>query len=122
VPDAWLAEHGLTPAGLIGGGSPGARAIADRLEARARAALARVPDYIDLLPVRHMRYRLFCLWPALWAQASLRHARRDPEFPWGPRRPKLPREEIVRSALRSLLAAHHAVTLRRLYAAYAAPA
>jgi farnesyl-diphosphate farnesyltransferase len=116
VPASWLAPAGLSPADLVRGGAPAVREVARRLEARARAALERVPDYIDLIPVRRVRYRLFCLWPALWALGSLRHARLDPEFPWGPRRPKLPRVEIWRSAIGSTLAVHHASTMRRMYA------
>ncbi len=119
IPASWLAEFGLAPQDLLGAPRPGVRVIAERLEARARAALARVPDYLDLIPSRHVRYRLFCLWPALWAQASLRHARRDPEFPWGRRRPRLPRAELWGAALGSLFAAHHRGVLRRLYALHA---
>ena len=59
-----------------------------------------------------MRYRLFCLWPAVWAVRSLRHARRDREFPWGPRRPRLPRQEIYGTTIRSLLTAGHGPDLR----------
>ena len=116
VPGAWLAERGLEPRELVAGRSAGVAELAARLEALARSALARVPDYLDLVPVRHVRYRLFCLWPALWAQASLRHARRDPEFPWGARRPKLPRSELWRSAFASLLTAHSPGAVRRLCA------
>ena len=122
LPASWLAEAGLTPRDLVDRALPGALAVASRLETKARLALGRVPDYLDLLPVRRVRYRLFCLWPALWALASLRHARRDPEFPWGPRRPRLPRLELWGSALSSALAVHHAATLRRLYAMTARPA
>jgi farnesyl-diphosphate farnesyltransferase len=122
LPASWLAEAGVTPRELVDRAVPGTVAVARRLEAKARDALARVPDYLDLIPVRRVRYRLFCLWPALWALASLRHARRDPDFPWGPRRPRLPRAEIWRTALGSTLAVHHAATLRGLYALTARPA
>jgi farnesyl-diphosphate farnesyltransferase len=122
VPASWLAEAGITPSDLVDRGGPGAIAVARRLELKARGALAQVPAYLELIPLRHVRYRLFCLWPALWALASLRHARRDPEFPWGPRRPKLPRAALWGSALGSALAVHHAGALRRLYAATAGPA
>jgi farnesyl-diphosphate farnesyltransferase len=117
VPAAWLAAHGLEPRDLVGGERPGVRDVAARLEALARAALARVPDYLDLVPPHHVRYRLFCLWPALWALGSLRHARRDPEFPWGERRPRLPKGALWGAALRSLVAAHTGPALRRLYTA-----
>ncbi len=117
VPAAWLAEHHLEPHDLVDGARPGVRELAARLEALARTALARVPDYLDLVPARHVRYRLFCLWPALWALGSLRNARRDPEFPWGERRPRLPKSELWGAALRSLVAAHDGASLRRLYAA-----
>jgi farnesyl-diphosphate farnesyltransferase len=114
LPASWLDEQGLAPADLVSRDRPGVRALARRLEAKALASLARVPDYLDLIPARHLRYRLFCLWPALWAARSLRHARRDPEFPWGPRRPKLPRSEILRSSLASLLLPRPERSLRRL--------
>lgn len=119
VPASWLAGAGLTPRDLVDRAGPGTIAVARRLEHKARAALAQVPGYLELIPLGHVRYRLFCLWPALWALASLRHARRDPEFPWGPRRPRLPRAELWGSAFGSALAVHHAGALRRLYAATA---
>ena len=122
LPASWLAEAGVGPRDLVDRGGPGTRAVARRLERKARAALARVPEYLDLFPIRRVRYRLFCLWPALWALGSLGHARRDPEFPWGARRPKLPRSQVLGSAIASLLAAHHPATLRGLYAFSAGPA
>ena len=115
LPARWLEELGIGPRELIAGPHPAVQEIAGRLESLARAALARVPDYLDTIPVRHVRYRLFCLWPALWALGSLRHARRDPEFPWGPRRPRLPRHELWRAALGSLFWAHDSRRLRRFY-------
>ena len=124
LPAAWLDELGLDTADLMRpangplapeGPPPAVRELAARLEGRARAALARVPDYLDQVPVRRVRYRLFCLWPALWALGSLRHARLDADFPWGPRRPKLPRGELLSTSLRSLFGAHHGGALRRLY-------
>jgi len=105
VPATWLEEHALTPRELVERERPAGRALSARLESKALAALSRVPDYLDLIPARHVRYRLFCLWPAVWAVRSIRHARRDREFPWGPRRPKLPRQEIVGTTLRSILTA-----------------
>jgi phytoene/squalene synthetase len=122
LPASWLTEAGITPRDLVDQGSPGTIRVARRLEAKARLALGRVPEYLELLPVRRVRYRLFCLWPALWALGSLRHARRDPEFPWGPRRPRLPRVELWRSAVSSALAVHHGATLRWLYDVAAGPA
>jgi farnesyl-diphosphate farnesyltransferase len=116
LPASWLDEHRLTPADLVGRERPGARAIVARLETRARAALARVPDYVELLPPRRVRYRLFCVWPALWASRSLDHALRDPGFPWGEQRPKLPKSELWRSALGSALTAIRRGSLRRFYA------
>ena len=112
LPSTWLAEHGVTPAQLVDRERPEVMALARRLESKALEALGRVPDYLDLIPVRHVRYRLFCLWPAFWAVRSLRHARRDREFPWGPRRPKLPRQEVYGATLRSLLTAGRGPDLR----------
>jgi farnesyl-diphosphate farnesyltransferase len=115
LPAEWLSAAGLRPNDLVGASRVGVPEIASRLETLARAALARVPDYLDSIPARCVRYRLFCLWPALWALGSLRHARLRPEFPWGTERPRLSRSELRRSALRSLWAAHRPETLRRLY-------
>jgi farnesyl-diphosphate farnesyltransferase len=113
VPAAWLAELSLRPADLVAARPDAAvRLIADRLERLARSALAEVPDYLDLIPARYLRYRLFCLWPALWASDSLDHARRDPEFPWGPRRPRLPRTELWGAAGASLIGLRGAGALR----------
>lgn len=121
LPASWLAEAGVTPRDLVDSGGRGTIAVARRLERKAREALARVPDYLNLIPLRRVRYRLFCLWPALWALGSLRTARRDPEFPWGPRRPKLPRAEVWSAALASTFAVHHPAALRSLYARTAGP-
>ena len=115
LPASWLAEAGVTPRDLVDHGGPGTIAVARRLERKAREALATVPDYLDLIPSRRVRYRLFCLWPALWALGSLRHARHDPEFPWGPRRPKLPRSEVWSAAIASAFAVHQPATMRTLY-------
>jgi farnesyl-diphosphate farnesyltransferase len=117
LPASWLREEGLSVPDLLRVGEPRLRSLAARLEALARAALARVPDYVDLVPARHVRYRLFCLWPALWALGSIRHARRDPRFPAIPERPKLPRAELWGAALASALVSHHRGAMRRLYAA-----
>jgi farnesyl-diphosphate farnesyltransferase len=103
VPAEWLAGRGLTPADLVREERPEVREIAEHMESLARDALARVPEYLALVPARHVRYRLFCLWPALWAEASLRHARRDPSFPWGPSRPRLPKRELWTTALRGFV-------------------
>ncbi len=116
LPAAWLAEHGLAPRDLVGSARPGVAALELRLEAQARAALARVPDYLDALPPLAVRYRLFALLPALWGLASLDHARTDPEFPWGERRPRLPRARLLREALGGLFG-HQGSALRRLRAA-----
>ncbi len=116
LPAAWLAEHGLEPRDLVGSARPGVTALEVRLEARARAALARVPDYLDAVPPRALRYRLFTLLPALWGLASIEHAREDPEFPWGARRPRLPRGRLWGEAGGGLLG-HRGAALRRLRAA-----
>ena len=112
LPASWLAEEGVRPADLVDRERREVSALASRLEAKALAALAGVPDYLDLIPARHVRYRLFCLWPAIWAVRSLRHARRDRQFPWGPRRPKLPRQVVYGTTLRSLLTAGRGPDLR----------
>lgn len=117
LPAEWLAEAGVTPAELVQRDRPEVRALSARLEALARAALARVPDYLERVPARALRYRVFCLWPALWALASLRHARRDPDFPWGARRPRLPRTRLFGTALVSLPVIHSHRGVRRLFAA-----
>ena len=106
VPGSWLAEFGLVPADLVGPPRPEVEHLARRLEQRAWAALASVPEYVATIPLRHPRYRMFCLWPALWAAASLRHARLDRDFPWGPVRPRLPRAELWSIAAAALVRGH----------------
>jgi len=103
LPASWLAEHGLAPHQLVGAATRATESLARRLEAKAREALASVPDYVESIPGRCVRFRLFCLWPALWALGSLEHARRDPRFPWGPSRPRLPRRALLGSAVGSLV-------------------
>jgi farnesyl-diphosphate farnesyltransferase len=106
LPAEWLDAHGLTPRDLVGTDRPEVHALATRLESLARAALARVPDYVELYPTRMVRYRLFCLWPALWAVGSLRAARSAPGFPWDGDRPRLAKSELWRMAIGSALFAH----------------
>jgi farnesyl-diphosphate farnesyltransferase len=115
VPAAWLAEQGLEPGDLVGADRPGVRVLAARLERLARAAIARVPDYLDTLPGDALRYRLFVLWAARWGLASLDRARRDPTFPWGVTRPKLSRARLWGEAL-AALAAPNGAMLRRAVA------
>jgi phytoene/squalene synthetase len=106
LPAEWLARRGLGTSDLGDPGHPGVRDLGLELERLALGALARVPDYLDTVPAEQSRYRLFCLWPALWAIESLRHARRDPRWPVPPRRARLPRATLWRVALGSVLVAH----------------
>jgi farnesyl-diphosphate farnesyltransferase len=115
LPATWLSRLGLTPADLAGGDAPAARELALRLEALAHAALDRVADYLDTIEPRHVRYRIFCLWPALWARASIRVAHAHPDFPLHGR-PKLTRAQLWGVAARSLLVLHSPSGTRRLLA------
>jgi len=103
VPASWLARHGLTIRQLLGH-SDRARELSLRLAGLAHDALDRVPDYLDTIPTREHRYRLFCLLPALWARASLRLAMREPEFHAIARRPRLSRASVMSEALMGFVA------------------
>ncbi len=116
VPAAWLAARGLAVHDLAGGTDPRVREVAGQLAVRAHAALDQVADYMDTVPARHVRYRLFCLWPALWARASLRLVERDPGWPAAERRAKLTRGALWGIAARSLLVAHDRAGVRRMLA------
>jgi farnesyl-diphosphate farnesyltransferase len=113
VPARWLADLDLAPAQLAEVGRPGVRELALRLDRLARESIARVPDYLDLVPARHLRYRLFCLWPASWARASLDRAWRDSRFPSG-NRPKLSRRDLWRIAIDSTLRSWDSQSVREL--------
>jgi farnesyl-diphosphate farnesyltransferase len=104
MPAAWLAQHQLTPRDLVDAPRQGQQEILDRLEQLARRALAVVPGYLEHVPASARRYRLFCLWPALWAAASIGRARHDPEFPWGLNRPRIGRARLWSLAAGSVLA------------------
>ncbi|NOT33368.1 MAG: squalene/phytoene synthase family protein [Candidatus Eisenbacteria bacterium] len=112
LPATWLAEFGLEVPDLVGTPNAGVHALAERLTARARGALVQVPEYVDAIPARRVRYRLFCVWPALWALGSLRATRRTPDFPWGEARPRISRFEVFGTALTSALTVHSGRTLR----------
>jgi len=103
VPASWLSRHGLTIRQLLSA-SPGARELSLRLASLANDALDRVPDYLDTIPTREHRYRLFCLLPALWARASLRLAMSEPDFHSQVRRPRLSRASVMAEALLGFLA------------------
>ncbi len=103
VPRSWLARHRLSPRDLIGPSSE-ARELSLRLATLAHASLDRVPDYLDTIPTREHRYRLFCLLPALWARASLDVALARPGFHAIAQRPRLPRATVMLEAFRGLLA------------------
>jgi len=103
VPASWLARHGLTTAQLLSD-ADGARELSLRLAGLANDALDRVPDYLDTVPTREHRYRLFCLLPALWARASLRLAMSAPDFHAVARRPRLSRASVMSEALVGLIA------------------
>ncbi len=119
VPGDWLAAASLTPADLVGRERPEIRPIESRLESLARRALARVPEYLELVPRRAPRYRLFVLLPALWALRSVEKAARDPEFPWGARRPKLTRGALLVAGLSALVSRAPVDDLRTCEAAEA---
>ena len=112
VPASWLARHGLEPRDLLGR-SAEARELSLRLAGLAHGALDRVPDYLDTIPTREHRYRLFCLLPALWARASLRAALDEPEFHAIPRRPRLSRARVLFEGARGLLVHAHVGATRR---------
>ncbi len=114
LPERWLAVHGLSAGDLSSAPPHVARELALRLAGHAHAALDRVADYLDLVPRAHVRYRLFVLWPALWARASLRTALADPRFPSGGARPRLTRAALWSSAARSLTVAASHTGVRRL--------
>ena len=114
IPASWLALHGLSPRGLVGD-SAAARELSLRLAGLANGALDRVPDYLDTIPTREHRYRLFCLLPALWARASLRVAFARPDFHFAPHRPRLSRGQVLGDGMRGLLVhAHHGATRQAL--------
>jgi farnesyl-diphosphate farnesyltransferase len=118
VPASWLARHGLTIRQLLSG-SDGARELSLRLAGLAHDALDRVPDYLDTIPTREHRYRLFCLLPALWARASLRLAMSEPEFHSRVRRPRLSRTSVMSEALVGFVAhASHGATRQALGASH----
>ena len=116
VPASWLAEYQIAPHELVDPSRVGARAAARRLEALARAALGEVPEYLERIPSRHWRYRMFCLWPALWALASLRAARSDPAFPYGETRPRITRSDVKLIATHAMIGGHTRSGVRRLFA------
>ena len=116
LPAAWLSERGLSPRDFLGAPRPDGREVAARLETLAHAALDRVPEYVDTIPSRHLRYRLFCLWPAMWARASLQLVHGDAGFPFRPGRARLTRAALWGSAARSLVLAHSRDGVRRLLA------
>ena len=103
VPASWLSRHGLTIRQLLSA-APGARELSLRLASLANDALDRVPDYLDTIPTREHRYRLFCLLPALWARASLKLAMSEPDFHSQVRRPRLSRASVMSEALVGLVA------------------
>jgi len=103
VPASWLARHGLSIRQLLTD-ADAARELSLRLAGLANDALDRVPDYLDTIPTREHRYRLFCLLPALWARASLKLALSEPDFQAVPRRPRLSRASVMSEALVGFLA------------------
>jgi len=114
IPASWLARHALSPRELVRD-SDAARELSLRLASLAHGAIDRVPDYLDTIPTREHRYRLFCLLPVLWARASLRVAFAQEGFHFTPHRPRLSRAAVLREGLRGLLVhAHHGATRQAL--------
>ncbi len=117
VPASWLAEAHLSAADLVDRDTPQVRAVAARLAALAHDALDGVADYLEAIPHRHLRYRLFCLLPAVWARRSLQLAERTPGFPAVAPRPKLTRAQLWTSAARAVWSVAGDGASRRLLAA-----
>jgi farnesyl-diphosphate farnesyltransferase len=119
IPASWLARHGLAPRELVRD-SPAARELSLRLAGLAHGAIDRVPDYLDTIPAREHRYRLFCLLPVLWARASLRVAFARPDFHSAAHRPRLSRASVLAEGLRGLLVhASHGATRQAIGASRA---
>jgi len=112
-----LDECGVRPAELVDRECGASTLLARRLEARALEALACVPDYVDAVPVRHLRYRLFCLCRRSGPRLAASRAPRS-SFPWV-RPSKAARADCGE---RGCFAAHgrHGAQLRRQCAAAAA--
>ncbi len=119
IPAEWLRTHGLTLQDLTGERTPQVLAVVGQLEKLARAAFKSLPEYLETIPTRFVRYRQFCLWPALWALASLEHAIKDPDFPVGPARPKVTRYQLAEEAAVALALGHSRKGVRELFMRHA---
>ena len=103
IPQARLAETGLSPANLLDAASiQSFRPLYDSYLARAEEHLQAGWDYTNSLPRTPRRLRLACAWPILIGAATLRKLRAENPLD-SARRIKISRAEVRQIMLRSIL-------------------
>lgn len=97
VPRAACAEAGLSPEALLDARhAAAARAVMERLIAKAAAHLDRALEYCLALPRADAGIRVFCLTPLFFAARTLAAARRDPRLLDPAHKVKIARAEVYR--------------------------
>lgn len=102
VPETFCATAGITREQLF---EPAhlerALVVVDRLADKAEAHLAGGLDYVRMIPRRHHRIRLFCMWPLLFAVRTLALSRGNGRVLSD--EVKISREDVMRIVVQSQL-------------------
>lgn len=97
VPASWLGEAGLVPADLLKTNSlPAVRPLLDRLMRLAMEHLDQGWLYTMAIPCHEVRLRLACMWPILFAGATLRLLTASPDWMDPAARLKISKGQVYR--------------------------
>jgi farnesyl-diphosphate farnesyltransferase len=115
VPRSFFLDEGIDPRAGLREDSRAAEAVLNRLVDMALEYLDEAIEYVQTIPRRFVRYRLFCLWPLLMAVETLALVRRNRDQILQGTTVKIGRNDVRRIIMTSTCAVFSNHLVRWLY-------